>query len=100
MRSISDRLGLLLLDHVPHQGRGVDARELQHLLGAGGRGDVDLGQVVADHVDADEDQAAFLQIGADGGADFQVARGQFDRRRRAADAQVGTDLILGRDAKL
>src|SRR5690606_28631416 len=46
------RLCDLFLDHVPHQRRGVDAGEALELLGARGRGDVDLGQPVADHVDA------------------------------------------------
>ena len=47
-----------------------------HLADAGGRGDVDLGQVVADHVDADEDQPARLQVRADRLADLVLALGQ------------------------
>ena len=80
--------GALLLDHVPHQGGDIHARELEHLLGTRGGGDVDLGQIVADHIDADEDQAAFLQVGADRGADFAVALGQFDRSGRPATRRL------------
>src|SRR5690606_17349820 len=52
------------LDHVPQGGGGVAGAEALHLLGAGGRGDVDLGEPVADHVDAHEQKAAALQLGA------------------------------------
>ena len=50
---ILKRLGLSLpFDRIPHQGGGIDAGEGLQLDRAGGRGDVDLGQIVADHVDA------------------------------------------------
>src|SRR5262245_26410928 len=45
------------LNPLPHHVRGIDAGEAFQGHGAGRRGDVDLGQIVADHVDADEDQA-------------------------------------------
>ena len=48
-----DRLPLpLALDRVPDQRGDVGAAERLHLADAGRRGDVDLGQIGADHVDA------------------------------------------------
>ena len=49
------------------------AAEALHLADARRRGDVDLGQIIADHVDADEDEAAALQLRADRLADLALA---------------------------
>src|SRR5579871_2526661 len=62
--------GLDGVPDVPFQGDLVEAVDL---LDPGGRGDVDLGQIVADHVDADEDEPALLQGRTDGGADLAFA---------------------------
>ena len=64
----------LRLDGVPEihfQGHPVEAVDL---LQAGGRGDVDLGEEVADDVDAGEDQAARFQRRTDGLADLLLPR--------------------------
>src|SRR5712692_7443449 len=45
----------LRFHHVPDRGGDVRSAELRHLPDSGRRGDVDLGEIVADHVDADED---------------------------------------------
>jgi len=63
----------------------VDAVEALELLDAGRRGHVDLGQPVADHVDADEDLAVVAQRRADGGTDFAVALGQLGGQFDFAD---------------
>src|ERR1700745_4293802 len=52
------RLAALVLDHVPDPRRDVRAAQPRNGADAGGRGDVDLGQVAVDHVDADEQQPA------------------------------------------
>src|SRR6476620_8217823 len=78
-RSIQSETALagdLRLDPIPDHGFDADAVEAVDLLDAGGRGDVDLGEPVADHVDADEDHALLAQCRTDGGADFAVARRQ------------------------
>ena len=62
-------LGEAGLDGVPDAGLEADAVEAVDLLNAGRRGDVDLGEVVADHVDADENQPLLFQGRADGSAD-------------------------------
>ncbi len=65
-----------LFDRVPDlvfEGQAVEAVDL---LQARGRGDVDLGQVIADDVDADENEAAALQLGADDLADLLFALGE------------------------
>ena len=59
-----------LLDRVPDQCGDVGAAEALDLPDAGRRGDIDLGQIIADHVDADEDQAALFEISPDPRADF------------------------------
>ena len=61
------------LDGVPDLRLEADAVEAVDLLDAGRRGDVDLGEIVADHVDAHEDQATAAQGRADGLADLPVA---------------------------
>src|SRR6185437_16506232 len=77
---------------LPQRLGGVDAGERLERDGAGRRGHIDLGQVVADHVDADEQQPAGLQLRADGGADLAVAGGQLDGLGAPADRQVRADL--------
>src|SRR5690606_34170962 len=55
---------------------------------AGRTGDVDFGEVVADHVQADEQQAALAQLGADDGGDLAIAVRQRLRDPAAAGGQV------------
>src|SRR5262249_33824723 len=66
----------LRLDLVPDHGRHVRAAEIFHRADAGRRGDVDLGEVTVNHVDADEEEPALAQRGADPGTDLALARGQ------------------------
>ena len=61
-------------DHVPDRRREIGAAEPAHRADAGRRGDVDFGQEAVDHVDADEHEAAPLQLRADARADFALAR--------------------------
>src|SRR5882724_8338969 len=84
------------LDGVPDVALERDAVEAVDLLQSGRRGDVDLGQVVADHVDADEDQAALGQRRADDLADLALAGGQARLLGAAADMQVGARLARRR----
>jgi hypothetical protein len=85
----------LRLDLVPDRLLDLDAVEARNFLQAGRRGHVDLGEVVADHVDAHEEQAPLSQIGADGGADVMLARGERAFLRPAADMHVGTCVARG-----
>src|SRR5687768_13577225 len=66
----SIRLPALRLDRVPDLGCDVRPAELGDGADAGRRGDVDLRQVAVDHVDADQQQAAFTQCGAEPLADL------------------------------
>ena len=50
----------------------------------------------ADHVDADEQQAAPLQLRAERGADFALAVGQLGRFGGAAGGEVGADFARAR----
>ena len=59
-------------DRVPDQRGDIGAAEALDFLDAGGRGNVDLGHIVADHVDASENQPAAFQFRTDGGADRPV----------------------------
>ena len=59
---------------------------------------ISVSHLAADHVDADEQQAAPLQLGAERGADF-LARASVSSvvRAVAADREVRADLALARD---
>src|SRR5262249_33425320 len=78
------RLARLGLDLVPDQGRHIRTAEIFHRADAGRRGDVDLGEVTVDHVDADEEEPALAQRGADPSTDVALAGGQLRFLRRAA----------------
>src|SRR3546814_15987727 len=88
----------LRLDGVPQHRRHVDAVEARQLLDAGRRGDVDLSEVVADDVDADEHLAALPQLRADRLAALVVAPGHPALPGLAADMPVGARLALRRDS--
>src|SRR5438128_2204472 len=57
-------------DGIPDQGRDVGAAEALDLADAGGRGDIDFGEIAADDVDADKDHVARPERRPDGRADF------------------------------
>src|SRR5688572_10259328 len=57
LRSCRSCRRVACLDRVPDARGEVDPVEAVDLLDARRRGDVDLGEVLADHVDADEDEA-------------------------------------------
>ena len=50
----------------------------------------------ADHVDADEQQPAPLELGPERGADLALAVGQLGRFGGAAGGEVGADFALRR----
>src|SRR5690606_19162302 len=83
------------LDRVPDHRGDVGAAEALDLADAGGGGDVDLGEVVADDVDADKDHVELLEARADGCADLALARGQLAELGPAAHMQVGAGLAFG-----
>src|SRR5262249_41964484 len=62
------------LDRVPDLALDLGAGEAVDLLDARRRRDVDLGEIVADHVDADEDEPALGECWADRLADHLLAR--------------------------
>ena len=85
------------LDRVPDPGLEANAVESVDLLQAGRRGDVDLGHIIADHVDPGEDDSPLLEGRTDGLANLLVAGRKSRRNRDAADVHVRTRLALGRD---
>ena len=54
--------------------------------------------MAADHVDADEQQAALPELGSKRRADFLLARRELGLRGRAADGKVGANFAFARDA--
>src|SRR5258708_38432054 len=88
--------GVARLDRVPDLRRQIRAVEPSDLLDAGWRGHVDFGDVIADYVDADKQEALLAQCRADRGTDVALARGQLGFERAAADMQIGARLALGR----
>src|SRR5260370_8661690 len=77
------------LDRVPDIYREIDPVEPSDLLDAGRRGHVDLGHVVADHVDPDKNQPLRPEARPDRGANLALARRQPRLLRAAADMQIG-----------
>src|SRR5690606_37680781 len=94
----ADTSGAALFDGIPDHDRDVRSAEALDLADAGGGGDVDFGEVVADDVDADEDHVPLPERGGDGGADFALAGGQVAELGPPADMHVGARLAIGRDA--
>ena len=98
-----------LLDLVPDQRRDVRPAEILDGADAGRRGDVDLGELAVDHVDADEHQAALAQRRADGRADLALAlasvrlsfgappRTMLERRSSAAGTRLTAPAIFAVD---
>src|SRR5690606_28491263 len=84
-----ERLAALRFDGIPQKSRNVRAAKFLHLSDTGWRGDVNLRHVIADHVDADEDEATLAQGGPDPRTDLAVASGQFYSFRPATDMHVG-----------
>src|SRR3954470_17293983 len=67
--------GDVRLERVDEHLRHVEAGLIGDFLEAGRAGDVDLGEDVADHVQADQHQAAAGELGADDAGDLAFALG-------------------------
>src|SRR5258706_15073439 len=66
-------LAPLFLDHVPDFRRDIRAAEPGDGANAGWGGDVDLGEMAVDDVDADKQQSALAQRRAEALTDFALA---------------------------
>ena len=93
------RRGQARFDRVEQQAGDVEAVLRIEFADAGRAGDVDLGQVVADHVQADEQHAAPLHLRADLGGDPAVALAQRAAFAAAAGGEVAAELVALRDAR-
>src|SRR5690554_422409 len=87
------------LDGVEQQAGDVEAELRVEFADAGGAGDVDLGQPVADHVQADEAHAAPDHLRTDLGRDPAVALAERAALAAAAGGQVAAELVALRDAR-
>src|SRR5690348_7957064 len=97
--SRTDLIRELALDRLPDPSRRVAAVEFVDRDDACRRGDVDLGQPpAADYVDADEQEPAALELGAQRGADFLFAVGELGLPGLSADREVGANLPFARNA--
>src|SRR5690606_41103550 len=85
------------LDRIEQLAGDIQAELRVQLADAGRAGDVDLGQPVADHVQADETHAAFTHPRADLGGDPAVAVGQRAALAAAAGGQVAAESVALRD---
>src|SRR6478736_602953 len=81
-----------------HRG-DVEPALLRDLLEAGRARHVDLGEAVADDVEADEQQSALGELRPDRFGDLAVARRQRLGDALAADGEVAADLAALRDAR-
>ena len=88
----------LVFHHIPNPLGNIFPAEAFHFPDARRARHVDFGHVVADHVDAGEDEAAFFEFWADGFADFVFALGEGRRCRRSTHMHVGAVFAVGGDA--
>ena len=75
-------------DGIPCEGSDIDAGQPPDFTNAGGRGYIDLGQIVANHVNADKSQPAPPEFRPDPRADFLITCCQFAGHCRATNMQV------------
>src|SRR3982750_4734532 len=87
------------LERVEEHRRDVETALLRDLLKAGRAGHVDLGQAVADHVEADQQQAARNKDRAQVLGDLAVAGTGRLGHALAADREVAADLAALRNAR-
>ena len=92
------RPGPFGLDRVPDRDGQIRSAEALDRPDAGRRRDVDFRQIAVDDVDADEDEAAALELGSDAFADRPLARRELGLLRRPAANHVGADVVADRDA--
>src|SRR3569833_2368477 len=88
-----------LFDGVDEHRRDVEARLVRDLLEAGRAGDVHLGEVIADHVQSYQQQAAGCQQGSQRTGDFAVALRQRLGDAGAPGGQVAAHFARLRDAR-
>jgi hypothetical protein len=85
----------LLIDGIHQQAADVGAERVINLANAGRAGDVDFRQVLADHVETDEQQAFFAQGRADLCGDPAIFFGQRSGFATAAGSEVATGFTGG-----
>ena len=88
-----------LLQRIHHHAGDVEAGLLHDFLEAGGARHVDFGQIVADHVEPDEQQALRVQDGRERFGDLAVARGKRTRDAGAAGREVAAGFARLRNAR-
>ena len=96
----SDKLGMRrAIQGVDERLRNVETGLLHDFLKAGRARDVDLGEAVADHVQADQQQPARRELRADRLGDLAVARRERLRDAIAAGRKVAANLAALRNAR-
>src|SRR3989338_7992731 len=85
---MSPLLPPLGLDHLPDTFGRVGAVKPLQLLNPRGRGDVDFCEIIADHIDPDENLAFLFQNRTNGRANLKIARGQANLLRSPARVHV------------
>src|SRR5687768_4743190 len=88
----------LRLDGLPDERRRVASVEMVDCNDAGGRGDVDLGQIAGNHIDSDEKQSAPRQLGTERLTNLQLARRELGRCCAPAGGEIGSYFPFARQA--
>src|SRR5690606_16245965 len=88
-----------VLQRIEQHPRDIQPELAVEFADAGRAGDVDLGEPVADHVQADEAHAAPFHLGTDLGGDPAVALAQGTALAAAAGSQVAAELVALRDPR-
>src|SRR5438477_10550 len=77
--------------------RDVEPGLLRDLNETGRTGDIDLGQEVADDIEADHEQSFGRQLGTDALGDLAITRGKRARDAKPADREIAPGLAGLRD---
>src|ERR1700674_5386279 len=77
--------------------RDVEPGLLRDFDETGRAGDIDLGQEVADDIEADHEQSFGRQPGTDALGDLAITRGERSRDAKAADREIAPGLAGLRD---
>ena len=99
MAGSSEKIGAAGFYEIDHLCFEVGVVEAIDFLHAGWAGDVHLGQVVADYIQADEIEAVLFQARPQRRADFAIAIGHGGLHAGAADVDVAAMLVVARDAQ-
>src|SRR5690606_2834500 len=77
-------------DRIPEQGCDIGSIKTLDLTNSGGRGHIDFGHIITDHINAHQNEAALSQRRTNAVTNFAFTRCQFGWLGPSADMHIGT----------